>query len=141
MKNMNVNIINQLDQEIPKDSIHQVLTVASHKLKLKEYSINIVLVNNEIIQNLNQSFRNLAVPTDVLTFPDGTLNNLGDIFISIDKVHEQSKEYGHSFDRELAFLSVHGLLHTLGYDHHTSDDEEEMFSLQETILKEANITR
>jgi probable rRNA maturation factor len=141
MKNMNVNIINQLDEAVDVDVINQVLTVASRQLKLESSSINIILVNNTIIQNLNQTYRNQSKPTDVLTFPDGTMHNLGDIFISIDKVHEQSKSYGHSFERELAFLSVHGLLHTLGYDHHTLKEETEMFALQEDILLNANIIR
>lgn len=141
MKNMNVNIINQIDEHVSEAVIHKVLSVASHKLTLSDYSINIILVNNEIIQNLNQSYRGKNAPTDVLTFPDGTLHNLGDIFISIDKVHMQSKEYGHSFERELAFLTIHGLLHTLGYDHHTEDEEKEMFDLQEEVLSNANITR
>jgi probable rRNA maturation factor len=141
MKNMNVNIINQLNEEIKTDVINQVLSVASHQLNLEESSVNIILVNNELIQDLNQTYRHQSKPTDVLTFPDGTMHNLGDIFISIDKVKEQSKEYGHSFDRELAFLSVHGLLHTLGYDHHTQKEEKKMFTLQENILLKANIIR
>ncbi len=141
MKNMNVNIINQLEEHVSEDVIQKVLSVASKQLNLSDYSINIILVNNDIIQNLNQSYREKNAPTDVLTFPDGTLRNLGDIFISIDKVHEQSKEYGHSFERELAFLTIHGLLHTLGYDHLTKDEETEMFALQEEILINANILR
>lgn len=141
MKNMNVNIINQIEEQVSEEVIHKVLDVASKKLTLSNYSINIILVNNEIIQNLNQSYREKNVPTDVLTFPDGTLHNLGDVFISIDKVHAQSKEYGHSFERELAFLTIHGLLHTLGYDHHTAEEETEMFALQEELLSNANITR
>jgi len=141
MKIMNVNIINQLEEKVSEEVILQVLDVASKQLMIGHYSINIILVNNEIIKNLNQSYRDLNVPTDVLTFPDGTLNNLGDIFISIDKARAQSKEYGHSFERELAFLTIHGLLHTLGYDHHTLEEETEMFALQEKILQNANITR
>ncbi len=138
---MNVNIINQLEEHVSEDVIQKVLSVASEQLNLSDYSINIILVNNDIIQNLNQSYREKNAPTDVLTFPDGTLRNLGDIFISIDKVHEQSKEYGHSFERELAFLTIHGLLHTLGYDHLTKDEEKEMFALQEELLINANILR
>lgn len=141
MKNMNVNIINQIEENVNNEVIEHVLSVASQTLKLENQSINIILVNNDIIQHLNKSFRNKNLPTDVLTFPDGTMSNLGDIFVSIDKVYEQSKEYGHSFERELAFLTIHGLLHTLGYDHQNEQEEEEMFSLQELVLKQAKITR
>ena len=67
--------------------------------------------------------------------------HLGDIIISYPKAQEQAKEYQHSFERELGFLAVHGFLHLLGYDHMTKEDEEEMFSLQELILNEANIKK
>ena len=66
---------------------------------------------------------------------------LGDIYISLDKARSQAEEYGHSFKREICFLAVHGFLHLLGYDHMTKEDEEEMFSLQELILNEANIKK
>ena len=66
---------------------------------------------------------------------------LGDIYISIDKVKEQAKEYGHSEKRELAFLAVHGLLHLLGYDHMEKEDEKVMFSRQELILDGYGITK
>ena len=64
---------------------------------------------------------------------------LGDIYISVEKAIEQANEYGHSIKRELSFLFVHGLLHLLGYDHMTKEDEEVMFTLQEAILKEKGI--
>ena len=66
---------------------------------------------------------------------------LGDIYICIKRMQEQALEYGHSEKRELSFLTVHGLLHLLGYDHMTLEDEKEMFGLQELVLNEANITR
>lgn len=67
--------------------------------------------------------------------------DLGDIFLSYDKAVEQATEYGHSFDRELGFLLVHGFLHLNGYDHMTEADEKEMFALQEEILREYGLTR
>ena len=66
---------------------------------------------------------------------------LGDIFISVDKTEEQAKDYGHSFERELGFLTVHGFLHLNGYDHQTKEEEKVMFSLQEKILEENNLER
>ena len=66
---------------------------------------------------------------------------LGDIYICIEKVHQQAKEYGHSFKRELTFLAVHGLLHLLGYDHMNKIDEEKMFKKQEEVLKYYGIER
>ena len=69
------------------------------------------------------------------------ITNLGEIYISLDKVKSQAKEYGHSERRELGFLTVHGLLHLLGYDHMNSEDEKEMFKLQEDILKVYGLER
>ena len=66
---------------------------------------------------------------------------LGDIYISLDKAVEQSKDYGHSLEREICFLAVHGFLHLLKYDHMTKEDERVMFTKQEEILNEAKITR
>ena len=94
-------------------------------------------------------YMNVDRPTDVITFAleDDEISItykyrvLGDIYISIDKAIEQSMEYGHSLERELAFLAVHGFLHLLKYDHMTKEDEKIMFSKQEDILNEIKITR
>ena len=74
-------------------------------------------------------------------FISGDIRLLGDIYISIDKAKEQAIEYGHSLLRELSFLSIHGLLHLLGYDHMKKEDEEVMFKKQEDLLNEFGITR
>ena len=89
------------------------------------------------------------MPTDVISFAledDKTFNRtdiriLGDIYISIDKVKSQALEYGHSFKRELYFLCIHGLLHLLGYDHMTKEDEKIMFERQERVLDGFGIKR
>ena len=104
---------------------------------------NIIIIDNPTIHKINKEYRDKDAPTDVISFaleddktviePDG-VRILGDIYISIDKVHEQSLEYGHSFKRELSFLAVHGLLHLLGYDHMEKSDEEVMFKKQEEVL-------
>lgn len=110
--------------------------------------VSVSFVDNEFIHKMNRDYRGIDRPTDVISFAflDGEDNRdeimhskqmvaLGDIYISLDKAKEQAKEYGHPLDRELRFLFVHGLLHLLGYDHMTKEDEEVMFSLQEEILK------
>lgn len=110
--------------------------------------VSVSFVDNEFIHKMNRDYRGIDRPTDVISFAflDGEDNRdeimhskqmvaLGDIYISLDKAKEQAKEYGHPLDRELRFLFVHGLLHLLGYDHMTKEEEEVMFSLQEEILK------
>lgn len=109
--------------------------------------ISVSLINNKQIHKINKKYRQIDQPTDVISFAfmDGDdLKEkvfhstqtvcLGDIYISIEKADEQAKEYGHSIERELSFLYVHGLLHLLGYDHMKKEDEEIMFPLQEEIL-------
>lgn len=115
--------------------------------------ISVTLTSNEFIHNMNKEYRGIDRPTDVISFAflDNDANRdkllksksdvvLGDIYISVEKAKEQAKEYGHDLERELSFLFVHGLLHLLGYDHMTKEDEEVMFRLQDEILprKEAN---
>src|SRR5690606_41799020 len=80
--------------------------------------------------------------TDVISFPnDEDPESFGDIFINLEKAFEQAAEYGHSYEREVGFLAVHGYLHLKGYDHHTPEEEKEMFTLQEEILQKANLKR
>lgn len=110
---------------------------------------SIIFVSRKEIQNINREYRNIDRVTDVISFAlednKQGLNNeirvLGDIYICIDKMKEQALEYGHSEKRELSFLVVHGLLHLLGYDHMTKEEEKEMFGLQELILNEQDIKR
>lgn len=110
---------------------------------------SIVFVGDEEIHKLNRDYRNVDRITDVISFAfedsqDMVYNDirvLGDIYICIPQMKRQAVEYGHSEKRELSFLAVHGLLHLLGYDHMSQEDEEEMFSLQELILSEQDIKR
>ena len=101
------------------------------------------------IRTLNSEFRNIDAATDVLTFPawegetllappDGYL---GDIAICIPRASEQAARFGHSLQRELMFLAVHGTLHLLGYDHMTPQDEKAMFARQDEILTDMGVTR
>ena len=138
---MKANIVNNYNQEDYSAIINKVLTTAENKLQIRNKTINIVLVDNAEIQKLNKTYREMDTVTDVLTFPDGYLNNLGDVFISIPKCSEQATELGHSFNRELGFLVAHGFLHSLGYDHLNEDEEAEMTNLQEQILNKAKLYR
>ena len=121
-------------------------TLKHLKLHFNPY-VSVTLVDNEFIHNLNRDYRHIDRPTDVISFAflDGNENKdrifqsgemvvLGEIYISFDKAREQAISYGHSLDRELKFLFVHGILHLLGYDHMHPDDEKVMFALQDEIL-------
>jgi probable rRNA maturation factor len=142
---LKINIFNQYDHSlIPyRRTIRKVLKKAYHELGFRGKSIiNVILLSNEDIQILNRDYRQKDVPTDVISFEnDDSIEELGDIFISIEKAIEQATNYGHSFIRELGFLTVHGFLHCNGYDHLTEEDEKIMFKLQEDILEKCKITR
>ncbi len=122
--------------------------VMTHE-NIKNASFSIVFVDNEKIQELNKNYRGIDRVTDVISFAFednmdfqfDDLRILGEIYICIPRMIEQAKEYGHSETRELAFLTVHGLLHLLGYDHMTKEDEEVMFKIQEEVLDEDERTR
>ncbi|HYF82372.1 MAG TPA: rRNA maturation RNase YbeY [Clostridia bacterium] len=125
----------------------------------EDYEVSISFVGDEEMRSLNNEYRGIDKETDVLSFPmiDFTEEELeeedenaeyideeialGDIVISMRSVREQAEDYGHSINRELAFLLVHGMLHLLGYDHEDEAAEKEMFEKQEIILKEMNLTR
>ena len=111
--------------------------------KVKNARFNVILTDNKEIKEINAKYRNINKETDVISFAledekeENTFLNkriLGDIYISVDKAKSQSKESRHSLIRELSFLSVHGLLHLLGYDHIEKEDEKIMFEKQELIL-------
>ena len=117
----------------------------------EDAELSVVLCDNAYIHELNKTYRNIDRPTDVLSFalnegeeegydgPDTKL--LGDIVISLDKTREQADEYGHSFERELAYLTVHGMLHILGYDHMTDEDKTEMRKEEEFVLHRLGFVR
>jgi len=115
--------------------------------------VSVTFTDNEGIRQLNREYRGKDVPTDVLSFPMYTMEEddrpapdaaaeLGDIVLSLERAGEQAKEYGHSFQRESAFLTVHSVLHLLGYDHERSEAEEkEMFRRQEEIMIRLGLPR
>ncbi len=115
--------------------------------------VSVSFVNNEQIRQLNQEFRQKDAPTDVLSFPLGENGNydknpetgalqLGDIVISIEKAVEQAKIYGHSLQREIGFLTVHSMLHLLGYDHEAGGLEQvRMREKEESVLAKLGLRR
>lgn len=141
----------------------ELIVASAKELKLADnIELSATIVDNKSIQEINRDYRSIDEPTDVISFALEDNDDedfavffeedfasdefllprlLGDIFISIDKAQEQAEEYGHSFERELGFLTVHGFLHLNGFDHQTETDEHEMFSLQEKILKENGLAK
>lgn len=138
-----------------EEKYQKITEVALDYLKL-DFSpvISISFVDNKYILKINKKYRDVDRETDVISFAflDDDINReqtlmskgivpLGDIYISVDKAKEQAENYGHSLERELSFLYVHGLLHLLGYDHQNEEQEKEMFSLQEEILNKLGVSR
>ena len=133
-------IFNETNEKIEElKDVEMVLKKAIEIEKLGVVNFNVIIVDNEFIHKMNKEYRGIDRPTDVISFALEDAHDidyddfrlLGDIYISIDKAKEQAKEYGHSLKREICFLSVHGLLHLLGYDHMEKEDEKVMFARQE----------
>ncbi|MCQ4086144.1 rRNA maturation RNase YbeY [Saccharibacillus sp. JS10] len=142
---------------------NQLLTAAGEAEGVTEGEVALTFVNDEEIHRLNKEFRNIDRPTDVLSFAmrDSMEDEqeityeveqedevgpefdemLGDIIISVPRAIAQSEDYGHSVERELGFLFVHGFLHLLGYDHQTAEDEAVMMGKQEAVLQQIGLTR
>lgn len=113
----------------------------------QNFDVSLILVDSNKIKEINKKYRNKDKVTDVITFASLESNDdfvfdmeeniyLGDIFINVEKVFTQAKEYEHSIKREFCFLFVHGLLHCLGYDHMNKEEEKIMFDLQKNILED-----
>lgn len=161
---MKVSILNQQNtikvSKQLKDLIKAAAAAALDFFNLrKDVEISVVLTDNDEIKTLNKLHRNIDMATDVLSFPMfeydekgdieedyAELNEMGeicigDIVISLERAQEQAEEYGHSFEREVGFLTVHSMLHLLGYDHMTPEDESEMFGYQREILDSMGLKR
>ncbi len=142
-----------LEENLTEEQVHliqKVLYVTAEKEKVTANSeVTVSIVSNETIATLNGQYRNKLEPTDVLSFQmDDPFKEkgeipiiIGDIVISMDKVHEQAMRYNHSTLRELLFLTIHGFLHLLGYTHDNKEEENIMFQKQENILKEFHLER
>jgi probable rRNA maturation factor len=136
---MEINVFNNYNGEINFD--YQKIIDAIRNYFKFEKTASLILVDNQEIHKINLQYRGIDRSTDVISFEDDEDDYIGEIFISIDKVIEQSRTYNHSVEREFAFLLIHGLLHLQGYDHQTSAEEKIMFEKQEEILTELNFRR
>ena len=138
--------------------IERVLTKCfeEEKLQNSKLYITVTLTTKENIKEINKEYRNIDRATDVLSFPmfekdelEAKIKNrdfehvdvLGDLVISIEKVKEQAEEYGHSFERELSYMLVHGFYHLMGYDHIEEEDKKKMRPKEEKILNDLKILR
>ncbi len=129
--------IEKLFQKVIKES----LLVEGRSL---DYEVSVSLVNNKEIRELNRDYRGVDSETDVLSFPldddfDMDLPLLGDIIISVEKALEQAEEYGHSLEREIAYLTAHSMFHLMGYDHLEMEDKEEMRDREKLVMKNLGI--
>lgn len=143
-------IINDTDKEVvEQEKLNNYIKYVVDELELEKCEFNIIIIDNERIREINREYRKIDKETDVISFAlednmDISYDDfrlLGDIYISIDRCYEQAMEYGHSREREICFLATHGILHLLGYDHMESEDEKEMFSLQNKLLDGYDIKR
>jgi len=142
---LKINLINQTDEvvkpwlkyiRVPMKTGYRTLRLKGRKI------INVILTTDEAIREINNTYRKIDKPTDVISFENEDSDvELGDVFISVPKARSQAIEYGHRFEREIAFLAVHGFLHCCGYDHLTQEEETVMFALQDQILDRCRITR
>lgn len=149
---MEIGIFNETNEDLEKElnSLQELLEDFCKREHLNNVIFNIIVVDKDTIHSINKQYRGIDRETDVISFaleddkvvkePDG-IRVLGDIYICLDKVKEQSVEYCHSFKREFTFLAVHGLLHLLGYDHMKEEEEKVMFAKQEEVLNYYGITR
>ena len=141
-----INTTNVMIEEVEK--VNELISYAVKREKLENAIFNVIIVDNNKIHELNKEYRGIDRVTDVISFAledfhdiDLEIRMLGDIYISYEKAKEQADYYGHSYLRELSFLTIHGLLHLLGYDHMKKEDEEIMFKKQEVILNEFGISK
>ena len=128
------------------DYLYEVIDYTIKKLNIENSIFDIIFIDDEEMHKLNKEYRGIDRTTDVLSFAlndnkhiETMINSLGDIFISIPKMKSQAETYGHSEKRELSFLTLHGILHLLGYDHMNVSDEKIMFGLQKEILNDLGI--
>ena len=138
-------------QEI-EDNVRMAAEMVGKLYGAQNGEVSVTLTNNAYIHTLNKQYRGIDRPTDVLSFalnesvepeteggPD--INVLGDLVISVERAEEQAQEYGHSLRREVAFLTVHGMLHLLGYDHMEDEEREEMEAEQRFVMEKLGISR
>lgn len=137
--------------EVAIPTIEAAAATVSELYGLDKAELSVTLTDDRHIQAINRQYRGIDRPTDVISFAlneseepeiqDAEVNVLGDIIISLERAAEQAAEYGHSYRREVAFLTVHGLLHLLGYDHMEEEERQEMEQEQRTVMEALGISR
>lgn len=143
-------IINNTNKQIEElDYLERYIKFVVNKLNIEKAIFNIIFVDNDKIHELNYSYRGVDRVTDVISFAfedndslkDPIIRVLGDIYIAVEVAYDQAILYDHSSIREICFLATHGLLHLLGYDHMTEEDEKIMFKKQKELLESYDIYR
>ncbi len=138
----NITVIN--DNEYPGIDEEQIIDYFGYlqaKTNQNTKGITLVFLDSDTVHSLNNEFRGIDRPTDVLTFVEDSEDYLGDVLICYDYIQKQADEYGHSFKRELFFLITHGYLHLIGYDHIEPEEEKEMFAIQTELLNKYGVSR
>ncbi|MBH0168658.1 MAG: rRNA maturation RNase YbeY [Bacillota bacterium] len=153
---LHVEYLNEIDENSTdfQELLSNVLEKAAEMEKTGQAEVSITIVSKERIQEINKEYRQKDSVTDVISFAMEEMGEdeteiiggeetrfLGDIIICLDVAKEQAEEYGHSLEREMGFLAVHGFLHLLGYDHMNDEDEKRMFGRQEEILEQYGLKR
>ena len=155
---MEIDFIDEIDGhgKLAEELIQSLLSFAAKEEKLQEETeLSVTFLSDEAIRQINRDYRQLDQPTDVISFAleeesEGEApiigvkdmpRHLGDLLISVETATRQAEEYGHSVERELGFLALHGFLHLLGYDHMNQKDENEMFKRQDEILQSFGLPR
>jgi probable rRNA maturation factor len=153
---LHVEYLNEIDEnsEEFQELLANVLQKAAEMEKTGSAEVSVTIVTKERIQEINGEYRQKDAVTDVISFAMEEMGEdeteiiggeetrfLGDIIICLDVATEQAEEYGHSIEREMGFLAVHGFLHLLGYDHMNEKDEKAMFGRQEEILEQYGLKR
>ncbi len=146
---MEYELTNLTNEKVNLQLLDKVVCKVSELLNVNNSFVSIVLTDNKHIHEINKTYRNIDRETDVISFAfmdndeniKSDITDLGEIYISLEKAHSQAEDYNHSFEREICFLLVHGLLHLLGYDHMNEKDEKEMFGLQDEILSSLGVER
>lgn len=143
---MELSIINETNEKKWNRYRHDFLAILARAQEVIEIPkgacLSVIFVDSSRIHEINREYRHIDRPTDVITFAlmdsddvlDVEESELGDIFINIEAVYNQAKEYQHTLRREVCFLFTHGVLHLLGYDHMNEEDEKVMFALQDQII-------
>ena len=159
---MIIEITNNQDKVEISPDIHKYIEQAVEMALIKvvgksDFEVSVAIVDNDEIASLNEKYRNVVGPTDVLSFPmeDDILDEaldvvddeieevpmLGDIIISAEKAAEQAVDFGHSLMREVCYLTVHSTLHLLGYDHEDDTGKEKMRQIEESVLSDMGLER